>query len=166
MSLKAKLDALRTEFMAQVPPEIRDATVRAHMDLAASVIAQRTLKAGDRAPDFGLPDACGGCVRLKDRRHRSSHPVQTLVLGRSDPRRRQSRGCFAGVERGPGPRADLRRGAGGESFRDALARVRKHDATSSDLVAIRARRASPLRSVLFGACGEREQDFSPGHGAL
>jgi hypothetical protein len=31
MSLKAELDAFRSEFMAQVSPEIRDAMVRADM---------------------------------------------------------------------------------------------------------------------------------------
>jgi peroxiredoxin len=36
------------------------------MELAASGIAQRALKAGDRAPNFNLPDARGGYVRLKD----------------------------------------------------------------------------------------------------
>jgi peroxiredoxin len=64
MSLKAELDAFRSEFMAQVPPEVRVAMVRADLELAASGIAQRALKAGDCAPDFSLPDARGGCVRL------------------------------------------------------------------------------------------------------
>jgi peroxiredoxin len=64
MSLKAELDAFRAEFMAKVPPEIRDAMVRADMELAASGIARRALKAGDRAPGFSLPDARGRYVRL------------------------------------------------------------------------------------------------------
>ena len=64
MSLKAELDAFRSEFMAQVAPEVRDAMVRADMELAASGIAQRALKAGDRTPDFSLPDGRGGYVRL------------------------------------------------------------------------------------------------------
>ena len=66
MSLKAELDAFRSEFMATVAPEIRDAMVRADMELAASGIAQRALKAGDQAADFRLPDARGGYVRLKE----------------------------------------------------------------------------------------------------
>lgn len=66
MSLKAELDAFRSEFMATVPPEIREAMVRADMELAASRIVQVALKAGDRAPDFLLPDARGGYLRFND----------------------------------------------------------------------------------------------------
>jgi hypothetical protein len=49
MSLKGELDAFRSEFMAQVSPEIRDAMVRADLELAASGIAQRALKADSQA---------------------------------------------------------------------------------------------------------------------
>ncbi len=66
MPLKAQLDAFRSDFMAQAPPEVREAMVRADMELAASGIAERSLKPGDRAPDFNLPDTRGGYVRLKD----------------------------------------------------------------------------------------------------
>jgi peroxiredoxin len=66
MSLKADLDSFRSEFMAKVPAKIREAMAKADMELAASGIAQRAIKAGDRAPDFRLPDARGGHVRLRD----------------------------------------------------------------------------------------------------
>lgn len=64
MTLKAELDTFRSEFMAEVPPEIRDAMTSADMELAASGITQRAVKAGDQAPDFRLPDARGGHVQL------------------------------------------------------------------------------------------------------
>jgi peroxiredoxin len=66
MSLQSELDAFRSEFMANVTPEVRDAMVRADMEWAVSGIAQRALKAGDHAPDFRLPDVRGGYVRLRD----------------------------------------------------------------------------------------------------
>ena len=66
MSLKAELDAFRCEFMGQLPPETRDAMVRADMEFAASGGVQRALKAGDRAPDLRLPDTRGRYIRLKN----------------------------------------------------------------------------------------------------
>jgi peroxiredoxin len=65
MTLKKELDAFRSGFVAKVPPEVREAMVRADFELAASGISRRALKAGDRAPDFLLPDARGGHIRLR-----------------------------------------------------------------------------------------------------
>jgi peroxiredoxin len=66
MTLKAELDAFRSDFMAKALPEIREAMARADMELAVSGTAQHASKAGERAPDFRLPDVRGGHVRLRD----------------------------------------------------------------------------------------------------
>lgn len=66
MTLKAELDAFRSEFMAKVQPDIREAMTSADIELAASGIARRAIKAGDFAPDFRLADACGSQVRLRE----------------------------------------------------------------------------------------------------
>jgi peroxiredoxin len=65
-SLEAELDAFRNEFMAKVSPGTREAMDRADVDLATSGILERVPKAGDRVPDFRLPEAQGGFVRLND----------------------------------------------------------------------------------------------------
>ena len=64
MCLKAELDAFRAEFMTKVPAGIREAMTRADQTLSETGILQRALKAGDRAPDFELPNARGGATRL------------------------------------------------------------------------------------------------------
>ena len=66
MSLKSELDAFRTDFIAKAPADVREAMARADMELAASGVLERGLKAGDKAPGFCLPDAHGGLVRLND----------------------------------------------------------------------------------------------------
>lgn len=66
MSLKAELDAFRDAFMGNAPPEVRAAMARADAALAASGIVAGARKAGDAAPDFVLPAARGGAVRLRD----------------------------------------------------------------------------------------------------
>ncbi len=66
MTLKVELDAFRSSFMSNAPAEVREAMTRADMELAASGIARRAIKAGDLAPDIRLPDARGGQVRLRE----------------------------------------------------------------------------------------------------
>lgn len=66
MSLTSELAAFRAEFMGAAPPQIRDAMTRADLDLAASGITERALKAGDRAPDFALLGVDDRTVRLSD----------------------------------------------------------------------------------------------------
>jgi peroxiredoxin len=70
MTLKSELDAFRSVFISKAPPEIRAAMTRADMELAASGIAQRAVKAGDHAPDFRMPDARGRQIRLQELRAR------------------------------------------------------------------------------------------------
>jgi peroxiredoxin len=65
MTLKEELDAFRAEFLAKTSSEIREAMTRADTELAAAGITNHALKAGDRAPDFRLPDVRGGFVQLK-----------------------------------------------------------------------------------------------------
>jgi hypothetical protein len=67
MTLQEKLDAFKTDFKAgkppyNVPPEIHPIMERNTRELIASSLAQRALKAGDKAPDFTLPDANGRAV--------------------------------------------------------------------------------------------------------
>ncbi len=71
MSLQAALDAFRADFEAGKPPYNASAAIhpimkRATAELIASGLAQRAIKAGDRAPTFALPDADGNAVSSLD----------------------------------------------------------------------------------------------------
>jgi peroxiredoxin len=64
MSLQAKLDAFKADFEAgkppySVPPSVIETMHRATAELIASGLAERALKAGDRAPAFLLSDPDG-----------------------------------------------------------------------------------------------------------
>lgn len=63
MSLQAELRAFHADFMGQVPAEIA-AMTQADLDLSASGILDRALKAGDRAPPLTLPHSTGGVMSL------------------------------------------------------------------------------------------------------
>lgn len=63
MSLKEKLAAMKANFEAnRIPPEIVVKMHKATRDLIESGQVGRALKAGDRIPDFTLPDADGHSV--------------------------------------------------------------------------------------------------------
>ena len=64
MSLQAELRAFHADFLGQVPAEIAAAMTQADLDLSASGILDRALKAGDRAPHFTLPHSTGGVMSL------------------------------------------------------------------------------------------------------
>ena len=66
MSLQEKLDAVKADFISKVPAELRAIMDKVTDDLIASGQAARALKAGDRAPDFVLPDPDGKMVRSID----------------------------------------------------------------------------------------------------
>ncbi len=62
MSLQDKLDKIKKDFEAGAPPEVLAVMHRAADDLLNSGIMERTLKAGDRAPGFTLPNEQGQMV--------------------------------------------------------------------------------------------------------
>jgi peroxiredoxin len=66
MNLQAELHAFYTARQQQIPAEIRQVMDRAGRELADSGQATRALPVGATAPDFTLPTATGGSVRLGD----------------------------------------------------------------------------------------------------
>jgi peroxiredoxin len=67
MSLQDKLDALKIEFETKMaPPAVVAVMHRVTDELIASGQAERALKAGDRAPEFALPDPEGKLVASRE----------------------------------------------------------------------------------------------------
>ena len=63
-TLAAQLQEFRANFRKNVPQEIQDTMGAATDALANSGLIDKTLKVGDQAPDFELPNATGKTVRL------------------------------------------------------------------------------------------------------
>jgi len=80
MTLQEKLDMYQTEARAKRPAEWQAIMDRGTEALRRSGIAERSLKAGDRAPDFALPTATGQTVRSADLLARG-HLVVTFYRG-------------------------------------------------------------------------------------
>lgn len=68
MNLVTELKAVTESVRQQAPAEVMTAMETATAKLAASGLAGKALKRGDRMPDFELPDATGKIVRSIDLR--------------------------------------------------------------------------------------------------
>ncbi len=66
MSLEQQLKAKKEELEGQMSDKAKEVSARAVKDLAESGIIEKSLKKGDKAPDFALPDAQGNVVELKN----------------------------------------------------------------------------------------------------
>ena len=64
MTLKAKIDAYKKEFVAKAPPEALAVMQRATEDLQHSGILDRAVQVGAPAPDFKLANTEGADVAL------------------------------------------------------------------------------------------------------
>jgi hypothetical protein len=62
MKLQQQLDEIRAGFKASAPAEAQEIMSRAAKDLAASGVAERTIKKGDKLPEFTLNDSGGNPV--------------------------------------------------------------------------------------------------------
>ncbi len=66
MSLDDDIQALQAQMMQQIPEETLAVMARATEELAGSGVLDHSLKAGEAAPDFTLPDAQGSHTHLAD----------------------------------------------------------------------------------------------------
>ncbi len=64
MSLQVELDELYNGFTKKAPPEVVNLMLDATRRLADTGIAQNSLKVGEKAPDFELPNVKGESVNL------------------------------------------------------------------------------------------------------
>ncbi len=66
-SLSDQLDEFNAGFVAQVPEDVAAVFQKTGEDLRETGIEGKALNVGDRAPDFDLPNAKGGTVKLSDK---------------------------------------------------------------------------------------------------
>ena len=66
MALQEQLDALRAMSKTRIPPESQAVMERSIADLRASGMMGRIARAGQRAPEFTLPNASGREVSLAE----------------------------------------------------------------------------------------------------
>ncbi len=66
MSLAEEILEYQKSMMGKIPEETMKIMMGATQKLIESGIAEKSLKAGDKAPEFSLPDAMGNTVSLKE----------------------------------------------------------------------------------------------------
>jgi hypothetical protein len=66
MSLKEELETVLAQFEKDVPEEVRNIITTESERLAQSGIAEQSLKVGDKAPAFSLPNGAGKTVSSND----------------------------------------------------------------------------------------------------
>ena len=59
MSLQAQLDALKSEFVSQLPEDVRETMMATTLELANTGIAEQAPQVGDRLKEFELPNQNG-----------------------------------------------------------------------------------------------------------
>jgi hypothetical protein len=63
-NLQKELDEFKKRFKAMVPPEAATVVFESIDELARSGLAQQSTQAGDKAPDFSLPNVRGEMLSL------------------------------------------------------------------------------------------------------
>jgi len=63
-SLREQIEAFQAQSASRVSPEVQERSRARRAQLAKSGIAEKSLKAGETAPDFTLPDAYGNPIAL------------------------------------------------------------------------------------------------------
>ncbi len=66
MKLQEKLNAMKRDSIAGMPPEVVAVLLQATDNLVKSGIADRAIKVGEKLPDFSLSDEGGNLVSSKD----------------------------------------------------------------------------------------------------
>lgn len=66
MKLQEKLNAMKKESIATIPPEKVAILLQATEELVRSGIADKAIKVGEPFPEFALPDVKGNVVSSKD----------------------------------------------------------------------------------------------------
>lgn len=72
MTLTQEINTLRQQIQAKMPEDTKAVMDKAMQDLVNSGVADQSLKVGDKAPNFCLPNAVGKTVELQDLLSRNS----------------------------------------------------------------------------------------------